>query len=228
LEKRIKSAIEDFRLFSDRGYRRDSILRFVGDRYQLTGKERLLLHRCVYGKKEAAARRRKQADVKAVKGRRLAVDGYNNLITLESFLQGKLLVYCDDGFIRDLSEVHRRYRINPATEKALNLMAETLKSLRIGAVKVFYDSQLSRSGELAALTRRVLAAWGLEGDATAVRRGDTSVLAWSRLAASSDSVIIQKAWKVLDLAGFIVRKKAPDKVVRLNRLSEEALENLLA
>ncbi|MDO8635402.1 MAG: DUF5616 domain-containing protein [Dehalococcoidia bacterium] len=34
-----------------------------------------------------------------MKGKRLAIDGYNVLVTVESALQGKPVVMCDDGFV---------------------------------------------------------------------------------------------------------------------------------
>jgi len=101
-------------------------LRFVRDHYQLDRHNRLLLYRCVYGEREAEKHRRKLLSIKDVRGRAVAVDGYNTLITVESGLQSKQLILSDDGFIRDLSAVHNRYAMASTTQEALRLIGGSL------------------------------------------------------------------------------------------------------
>lgn len=211
----LKNAIQDFRYLLDRGYKRESALRFVGDRYQLNKLFRLLLYRCVYGEKEAKKHKEKIVSQKSILGKTLAVDGYNTLITVESVLESKPIILCDDGFIRDLSAVHSKHKPTQITLKALRLLAETLFKSGVKEVKFFFDSQVSHSGELASLTRRTFLKFGLIGGAFAVKQADNQVLGYGDVAASSDAVIIEKARKVFDLAGETIKQKKLGKVLRL-------------
>jgi len=216
VEENLKRAVEDFRYLLGRGYNRESALKFVGDKYQLNKSIRLLLYRCVYGKSEAKKHREKLVSITEMKNEVLAVDGYNSLITVESMLENKPIILCDDGFIRDLSAIHGKYKFTSTTIQALKLLAKTLLKSKIKQVKFFFDSQVSRSGELASLTRKILVEAGLDGDALAVKKADSEVLGWSKIVASSDAVIIQKANKVFDLAGETIKQENPKKILRLN------------
>jgi hypothetical protein len=212
----LKNAIQDFRYLLDRGYKRESALKFVGDRYQLNRLFRLLLYRCVYGRKEAKKHQRKIVSQKFVLGKVLAVDGYNTLITIESVLEDKPTILCDDGFIRDLSAVHGKHKPTQTTLKALKLLAKTLLKSRVKEVKFFFDSQVSHSGELASLTRKTLLEFRLTGDASAVKQADNQVLGFGDVVASSDAVVIKKAKKVFDLAGATIKKEKLGKVLKLD------------
>jgi len=71
----------------------------------------------------------------------------------------------------------------------------------------FLDSPISRSGELAATLRRMLQEKGLAGDARAVEAPGKELLSSGGIIASSDSILIDKAEAVFDLAGYVVSKK---------------------
>jgi len=225
LNVRLDEAVKDFRYLLGRGYKRESALKFVGDRYQLNKVFRLLLYRCVYGEEEAKKHRGKLVSQKDVLGKVLAVDGYNTLITVESMLEDKPIIFCDDGFIRDLSAVHGKHKPTKTTVKALKLLAEGLVRVGVREIKFFFDSQVSYSGELASLTRETLRGFGLVGDAVAVKQADNQVLGFGEIVASSDAVIIGKARKVFDLAGETIKMYNPQKILSLDnpKLQKELL-----
>jgi hypothetical protein len=218
-------AIEDYRYLLNRGYKRESALRFVGDKYQLGRLERLLLYRCVHSAEEARARRRKRVPLRGARGQRVAVDGYNTLITVESALEAKPLIACDDGFIRDLSAVHNRYRPRGVTEEALCNIIVALRGVGVGEAGFFFDGQISRSGEVAALAERLLAEAEVKGVASAVRQADKSTVEYADIVVSSDAVVIDRARYSVDLAREVIRRKKLYGLV-LNLRQSELLQRL--
>ncbi len=81
----------------------------MADKYRLTKKERNFLLRAIFSKKEAEVHKKKLTG--NVRGKGLVVDGYNVMITVESFLNGKELFISDDGFVRDVSATFGNYHI---------------------------------------------------------------------------------------------------------------------
>jgi len=212
-------AVKDLRYLLNRGYNRESAVRFVGDRYQLNSRQRLTLYRAVYDEKTAEAHMSKMVPVSAVRGRRIAVDGYNTLITVESLLEDKLVVSCDDGFVRDISAIHGRHKPTRTTTRALQLLLELLQELQPSEVLFSYDAQVSFSGELAAQTRRLFTEYGLHGEAHVVKQADVFALKHGEIVSSSDAVLIDKAARVVDLAGEIGRRRFRNKLLTLEEVS---------
>jgi len=206
LETKVFEAAIDLRYLLERGYRRESALKLIVDKYQLSTNQRLLLYRAVYDSSTAANHKQKIITSDKIRGSKLAMDGYNVLITVESGLRGGLLVLCDDGFIRDISAVHGKYRITNMTEKALSIILKAVQELKPAETNFFYDAQVSKSGQLASQVRRTLRSAGLTGSAYAVERADISTLDFGDIVATSDSVLISKAEAVFDIAGEILKK----------------------
>ncbi|MGP3667975.1 MAG: DUF434 domain-containing protein [Candidatus Bathyarchaeota archaeon] len=216
---RFKMAIEDFRYLLDREYDRESALKFIGDHYQLNKQLRLVLYRCVYGFKKALEHKEKKVCKQDIHERRIGIDGYNVLITVESLIQGKLVIFCDDYFVRDVSAVHGKHRITPVTLEALKLIAKTLKNLKPEDAGLFFDSQVSYSGRLALLARKIFLDEGLKGEFLAVKQADNQVLNYGGIAVSSDTVIIDKAEKIFDLSEEVVRMWKLTKLLNLKKAS---------
>jgi len=217
LETKVFEAAKDLRYLLERGYHRESALRLIVDKYQLSTKQRLLLYRAVYDAPTAAKHKEKIVTAERVNDCKLAIDGYNVLITVESGLAGGLLVLCDDGFIRDISAVHGKHRITSMTEKALSIILKAVQELKPAKTNFFFDAQVSKSGELASHIRRTLKGSGLSGSAYAVGRADVSTLDFGDIIATSDSVLISKAGAVFDLAGEILKKNHSATILTLNK-----------
>ena len=215
LRKELKEATIDLRFLLGRGYNREGCVAFVGDKYQLNKKERLILYRAVYDSKTANEHARKKMSAKAVSGKKVAVDGYNVILTVETMLKNKKLILCDDGFVRDISAVHGKHKPTETTEKALGILINSLKGFNPQEVVFFYDSQVSLSGETASLTRRMLKEGRLNGDAKAVKQADKGALKYGEIVSSSDAVIIEKSEKIVDLAGELTKTLSLEKIIKL-------------
>jgi len=202
---KLREPVRDLRYLLDQGYPMESAVNFVSNHYRLPLDERHLLARCVFSKREAANNHRKAVPAAAVKGRRLGVDGYNVLITLESIISGKQVIRCDDGYIRDLRAIFGKYRAGPATSRAICELVRMMARARPKEVLVFFDKQVSRSGELAAEVRRQLDRAKLKGNAIAVGGVDMKLRGFE-VVASSDRAVINRATGVWDMPAELAKR----------------------
>jgi hypothetical protein len=219
----IHEASTDFRYLLARGYPRQAALGLVGNRYGLDEIGRRLLHRGVFAPEVAAARRAKLRLIADLPGHPLALDGHNVLITLECALRKLPLVAADDGWVRDVGEVSRAFRVSPATDRVLALMADYLADQAAGPVEVFYDAPLSLSGELAGRTREIFASRGLDVRAAAVPVPERRLSGFPGAIATSDTALIDAHETVVDLAGEIIRRQQAWRFITLGEpgLGEE-------
>jgi hypothetical protein len=199
-------AAADFRFLLARDYPRRNALDLVGNRYGLEEIGRRLLHRGVFAPVVAAARRAKLRRLRDLPGHPLALDGHNVLITLECAGRGLPLVAADDGFIRDVGEISRAFKVSPATDRVLEMAVAYLADHTAGPVEVFYDAPLSLSGELARRTREMFASRGLEVQAAAVPVPERLLSNFPGAIATSDTALIDAHPTVVDLAGEIIRQ----------------------
>jgi hypothetical protein len=211
----LMEAIEDLRYLLSRGYNRESAVRFVGDKHRVTLGERYVLMRGIFDKAEAESRREKLVKMRDIKGQTVSIDGYNLLITVESMFANKPLIQCDDFVTRDISAVFGKHKITARTMRALRLILKNLKEHSPKEVHFSYDKQVSRSGLLASTTRRMIAEFELKGTAATAQEADVATLKAGGVTVSGDSVVIQKAKKVLDLAGELARQSSYKNVVQL-------------
>ena len=202
----LPEAAADFRFLLARGYPRKAALALVGNRYGLDEIARRLLHRGVFAPEVAAARRAKLRLLRDLPGHPLALDGHNVLITLECAGRGLPLVAADDGFIRDVGEISRAFRVSEATDRVLAQVADYLADQAAGPVEVFYDAPLSRSGELARRTREIFASRGITAQAAAVPVPERELAVFPGAIATSDTALIDAHGTLVDLAGEIIRR----------------------
>lgn len=208
-------AARDFRFLLSRGYPRQAALTLVGNRYNLAGEARQILHRGVFSPAATAARRGKLCPVAQLAGRPLAVDGHNVIITLECAHQGLPLVAADDGFIRDIGRLSRSYRPSDLSARVVRSLCGFLSSHGVGPVFFWYDAPMSRSGQLAAMTREVMAACRLAGEARTAPVPEKHLLAFDGAVAGSDTYIIDLSHLVADAAGEIIRQLPQVRIISL-------------
>ncbi|GIW46879.1 MAG: hypothetical protein KatS3mg078_0756 [Deltaproteobacteria bacterium] len=203
--EKIIRASRDYLYLKRRGYSIRSVLELVGNHYQLNTNERNTLYRGFFTTKEIRERMKKTVDEKHLKGRILKVDGYNQLITIESYRKGNFVFIATDGLVRDSAAVYRSYKLSPFTEEVLNLVVKELSNLELKAIEFYFDKPISFSGELCKIINALLEEQGIKGRAQTVNSPDY-ILKTAELVATSDSVIIDKAESVFDLAGWFLRR----------------------
>ncbi|MFX0096424.1 MAG: DUF434 domain-containing protein [Candidatus Hodarchaeota archaeon] len=201
----MKEAAKDLRYLLSRGYGRTSALNLVGDKYLLDNEERHILFRAIYPPQDAEKRKDKLISVTEIKNKVLAIDGYNQIIVIESMLKELPIIDCDDGVLRDITGVFSNYKVAEVTYDAIKLILDLLVKCFPRTTLFYFDQPISKSGELARTVRKRIAEHGLKGDAGAVKQPDREVLSRGEVVASSDGIIIDNADAVVDLAGHIVR-----------------------
>ena len=199
----LREARKDLKYLLNRGYNKPSALKLVGDRYQLNKPERSILFRSVFSDREAEIIRSKRIGVGELRGRRLLVDGFNVLNTVEAILRGEPLILCDDGVLRDFAEIHSKYRFSELTGKALKLILDFLRRAGVSEVEVLYEGQISRSGEVAALTRRIMAELAVDGEGRTAKTVDSILSRSHDVIATSDSAILLRCRSFIDLPGSL-------------------------
>ena len=212
-------AAEELRYLLGRGYPREKVLGLVGDRHALPAEERELLRRGVCAPRAAAGRKSRRLGLDRLAGLSVAIDGHNQLITLEAALRGRRLVLADDGWVRDVSRLGRNHRPDEITGQAAGLLLSALARAKAGEVLIYLDAPLPKSGELAVRLRGELAGLGLSGGAETLPVPEKKLFAHPGPVASSDGAVIDRVASPLDLAGEIILRLDP--APRLERFLDE-------
>ncbi|MBN2015139.1 MAG: DUF434 domain-containing protein [Candidatus Altiarchaeota archaeon] len=194
-----REAASDLKYLLDRGYNKRTSLNLVVDHYVLDKKGRNFLQRYVFSEKDIRLHRSRSIPIEKIEGKTVVVDGYNVLITVEAILNDKEIIEGMDGFLRDNSGVFSKYVFGEDTKKALKKIIYKLKEYKPKNVLFIFDSQISKSGELAAYVRRKLKEHSLSGDAKTSRSADKEITEMNEITISTDSIIIEKVDKVVDL-----------------------------
>jgi len=211
LRRDLLEALIDYKYLLNRGYKSRGALNLVTSRYLLSREERMLLYRCVHSSYDVAIIQGKIIDQYKVRGRHLIIDGYNVLLTLAAAIEGLILYVCDDGIVRDLRSAKIRDFSSPSIKGAIELLSDAIDELKPGNVTLFLDKSVSKSAEHSKIMRAQYPGWKV----VLASKTDTEVIASKGVIASSDYVILMRADKVFDLAGFIVLRKYPDNVIDL-------------
>ncbi len=219
---RLRTAVSEYAWLLTHGYATASALKLVGDRHELTARQRMAVRRSTCSDQALQRRAERMISLSEVSGRPLAIDGYNLLITIESALAGGLVLIGRDGCCRDLASVHGTYRKVEETTRAVRLIADRLAAGGISQIDWYLDKPVSNSGRLKALIEDVVAGtarpttrdctWRvtLEDSPDAVLRAcadpvvttDSAILdhgvSWVNLAAEIIGASVPEAW-MLDL-----------------------------
>src|SRR3972149_4441794 len=102
----LRSARADYAMLLTKGYAQKSSLKLVGDRFSLTERQRLALMRSACSDEQLASRTRRRIPIEAIAGQRIALDGYNVLITIEAAMSGGGIFKGRGGCFVDLARVH--------------------------------------------------------------------------------------------------------------------------
>ena len=190
----------DFFFLQNRGYPRRSALEWVGNRYQLTHRERQLLHRGVFSQKDALQRLAARSRGVAWQNEWLVVDGHNVQITVESSLLGRPVLKANDGVLRDLAGQSAKFRMTEASLLAVDLIFRFLEEFRPARALFLFDAPISQSGLLAHTYQERMKLLGLRGSAQAVPVPERDFPYTQAMVASSDQAVLEKASKWVDLA----------------------------
>lgn len=192
-----------------RGYSIKSSAKLVGDRHGLTDRQRLAVSRAACSDEQKKHREESRLALGAARSERLAIDGFNLIITIEAAIGGGVLMVCRDGCLRDLSSVHGSYRSVAETETAIELVGELLQAVDLESAKWFLDKPVSNSGRLAQRIAEIARVRGWPWSVEVVTNPDRAILCSERIAVTSDSIILDGVSRWIDVASHLVRERLP-------------------
>lgn len=224
----LRAAVSELSWLLTRGYGETAAIALVGDHHNLTARQRMAVLRCACP--DAALHRRQRHNVTPAdcRGRRLAIDGYNLLITVEAALSGGLVLVGRDGCYRDLASVHGTYRRVEETVPALVLILDHVAGLHVSGVDWYLDEPVSNSGRLKSLMAEQLERRSAEGAGDPPWNIELIPSPDQRLRSAAGVVIATCDGPVLDacaewvhLAGDVVHQRVPAAwIVRLGSVGE--------
>jgi hypothetical protein len=206
-EENLIMAARDIRYLLDKGYPKGSAVRFVGDHYGLEKSRRYILSRNVLAPEIASARRMKNVPCSEIRERHILIDGYNVLITIESYLKGEDMWIGDDGFIRDNRGVFKSHVNDETTLQSVEIMLFVLRKSAAGEVTVLLDKQMSMSGQLALAIRQKMAEAGVNGRVltSASTDHDLKIAGDNTIVATADGVVIDAVEMVVDIPYCVMK-----------------------
>jgi hypothetical protein len=209
--EKLQQAVADLSMLISRGYPPVASLKLVGDHFSLKDRQRLAVARAACSDAQRELRNRTCLPLESIKDRKLVIDGFNIIVTIEAALSGGALIRCRDGCIRDMSSVHGSYRSVTETEEAIGLISETLISAGAASALWLLDQPVSNSGRLAQKIRELSADRDWPWSVEVVMNPDKAIRASSdRIAVTSDSNILDGVKEWINLGEILVAQHVPE------------------
>jgi hypothetical protein len=190
----------------ERGYSERAALKLVGDKHQLTGRQREAIARGACTDSARSRRLAHRADPSELVDATLGIDGFNCLITLEVMLSRGPVFVGRDGVLRDLASVHGTYRRVSETEPAIDMVTSVLAAYGVRDVRVLLDRPVANSGRLRGLFLEAAARHALSLECELSDRVDQQLVESAPLVASSDSWVLDHAGAWLDLPALLAER----------------------
>jgi hypothetical protein len=197
-------AVTDIRYLLERGYPKKGAITYVCNHYRLDVTIRHIITRVVHSHEKALNRRAKTVSCDKMAGNEVWIDGYNVLIGVESALKGEPIYLCDDMFIRDIRGIFRNYQCSTLTGRALEEILRVLAICAPAKVEFLFDSQISKSGELAQWTANKMNKFELAGCARTSKHVDFELKNCNKMVATSDGSIIDAVREVVNIQGYVL------------------------
>ncbi|MBV9790988.1 MAG: DUF434 domain-containing protein [Chloroflexi bacterium] len=194
----------------NRGYPITASLKLAGDRHRLNERQRMAIARAACSDERRAQRLASRVEELDVREAELIVDGFNLLITIEAALSQGVLLLCRDNCIRDLASVHGSYRSVQETDRALQLIGETLAALAPRSVRWLLDKPISNSGRLAAKIRELAEQHGWPWEVEVIFNPDSAIVAAQQIAVSSDAIVLDGSRHWFDLKSHLIQQHLPN------------------
>ncbi len=146
----------------------------------------------------------------ALGGMVLELDGLNVLTTVEVALAGGVLLLGRDGCMRDMASFHGNYRLVRETERAVEIVLDTLDWMRLSEARIYIDQPVSNSGRLASTIRTVAKARSAKVEAIVSKRVDELLKTSSGVVATADSAILDACGPWVNFARIAVERHRPE------------------
>ncbi len=205
----LRVAVSDFSWLLGRGYAPVSALKLVGDRGNLTERQRQAVRRASCSEEKRARREANRASSEELAGCVLVIDGFNVLTTIETALGGAVVLLCRDGTYRDIAGVHGTYRKVAETLPALETVASVLGKLAVPRVEWLFDRPVSNSGRVRSLVLQTAAEHAYQWSVDLVDNPDRQLQESSEIIATADSGILDAGPRWFNLARHVIDTACP-------------------
>lgn len=202
-QERLQKAKEEIEWLISRDYKMEHVIKFIGDRYQFSLRQRDALKRGACSEESKKIRREKRLPLECLREGAIHIDGFNLLINLEVALSGGTLIIGSDGCIRDLAGLRGTYKIIDKTDKALKIIGEFLNKYNCKNVIFYLDSPVSNSGNLKHKILEYSKEWNINVEVNLVNNADVILEKLDRVV-STDAVIIDKCVNYFNMAREII------------------------
>jgi len=205
----LRQATAELGWLLSRDYAAPSALKLVGDRHQLTERQRNAVARCACPESSRAGRESRRVAPASLAGRELWIDGYNVLTTVEVALGDAVLLRASDQTYRDLASMHGTYRKVAETMPALELLGQAGARLGTSAWTWFLDRPVGNSGRLKTIMRELAGRRGWDWRVELVPNPDRVLAEASEIVATADSVVLDRCQRWFNLAREVVDQYVP-------------------
>ena len=193
-----------------RGYAATSALKLVGDRHQLTARQRSAVERCACPAESRERREGRRVGPDRLAARALWIDGYNVLTTVEVALGGGVLLAACDGAYRDLASMHGTYRKVSETMPALELLGRAISGWGAATCTWFFDRPVGNSGRLKGIMEQLAGERGWAWRVELVQNPDRILAEADEIAATADSVVLDRCRLWCNLAREVIDRHVPE------------------
>ena len=200
----LRAGTFDLSWLLSRGYADVSALKLVGDRHELTVRQRQAVSRCACSDAARQARAAARATRAQLADLPLAIDGLNCLIILESALSHGVVLRGRDGALRDLASVHGTYRQVAETSFAIEMIGRHLHAGEHAPSTVLWylDRPVANSGRLRALLLETAERRGWPWSCELVNNPDAVLVHHAGVVATSSAVVWTGVSVIMLLAGI--------------------------
>ncbi len=199
----LRQAAADYSLLLTKEYPPNASLKLVGDKFQLTDRQRLALMRVSCSDAKLAGRLKREIQPQQLAEQDILIDGYNILITIESALSGGFLFVGRDGCLRDLAGLHGTYRKVSETIPAIEFIYNAMAELNVKKVCWLLDKPVSNSGRLKKIIES--AQTKIPASVKLLNNPDTELAQSGQIVATSDSIVLDKVKLWFNLAEYIIK-----------------------
>jgi hypothetical protein len=161
-----------------------------------------MLYRGITTPDKAELRRGKLIEESKLKNEILHVDAFNQLLTIRSYLYGRVVFISNDGFLRDASEAHGKAIETLLPFRAMEIVIGYLAKTEVSIVKLYFDSQVTGYEIFGERLEKSLPDFILQPEIIVSGNVDKELINQEEgIICSSDSGIIERTeLKVFDLA----------------------------
>ncbi|HIM32013.1 MAG TPA: DUF434 domain-containing protein [Planctomycetes bacterium] len=197
----------DYTWLLSRGYPADASLKLIGDRFQLTARQRLAVRRGTCSQSQRENRLGKRSHPNEIQGQTLAIDAFNLITTVEAAFSDGVLLEGSDSCWRDMASMHGSYRRVAETVPAIEHIGRILERLAPVHCRWLIDRPVSNSGRLREMLLAAANAqhweWSVELDHDA----DVVLLESADIVCTADSMILDGCSRWLNLARIALESR---------------------